>query len=55
MQVWRSIGEVLRVRRRFQQGVGLLGLVGTVVGPKALPSRRASPGSMNEAVPELSP
>ena len=54
MRVWRSIDEVLRVKRKFRQGVGLLGLVGTVVGPKALPSRRASPGSMGEPVPELS-
>lgn len=55
MPVWRSIGEVLRVRRKFQQGVVRLGLVGAVVEPKAPLSRRASSGSMGVSMPELVP
>jgi len=34
--VWRSIDEVARVKRRFQEEVVRLELVDTVVGPKAL-------------------
>lgn len=39
---WRSIDEVLRVKRRFRRGVVQLELVGTVDEPKGLLSRRAS-------------
>jgi hypothetical protein len=46
VRVWRSIDAAVRVRRTFRQGVVRLELVGMVVEPKALLSRRASPGSM---------
>lgn len=55
MRVWRSIGEVLRVKRKFQRGVGRLELVGTVVGPKVLLSRRALPENMGVPAPEFAP
>ena len=43
------------MKRKFQLEVGRLGPVGTVVEPKALPSRKASPGSMKVSAPELAP
>ena len=54
-RVWRSIDEVLRVKRKFQRGVVRLGLAGTVVGPKALLSRRTSPDNVLVSVLVLAP
>ena len=55
IRVERSTDEVLRAKRRFQRGVARLGPVGTVVEPKALLSRRASPGSTYVSALEFSP
>ena len=43
------------MKRRFPQEVGRLELVGTVVEPKALLSRKASRVGMKVFVSELSP
>lgn len=55
VRVWRSTDEVLRVKRRFRQGVVRSELVDMVVGPRELLLHRASPGRMQVLALEPAP